>query len=304
MARILYGGSRLDRADSLRRDETRLAALLAGPTARVVPYWRGAARIEAGRLAWATGQPGRHIVESSRQVAFLGLEGDIAWFGADLSHVEADESGPELPIAGAFAPLRAIAALLPPEEAALLAYLRALMHWHARQRHCGACGAPTRSVLGGQARHCTEGDCRLEHFPRVDPAIIVLVSDGARCLLGRQARWPAGMYSCLAGFVEPGETLEETVAREVREETGVLVDDIRYVASQPWPFPSSLMIGFAARATSTALRVDHAELEDAGWFGRDELLAFPETGRMLPRADSIARHLMDLWLYATRENET
>lgn len=146
-------------------------------------------------------------------------------------------------------------------------------------------------------RRCANPDCGAEMFPRTDPAVIVLVHDGDRCLLGRGAHFPPGMRSVLAGFVEAGESLEQTVAREIREEAGILVDDIRYASSQPWPFPQSLMLGFTARAVTTELAPDPLELEEAGWYGRDELLALPEDGPFrLPRADSIARRLIEDWL--------
>ena len=154
-------------------------------------------------------------------------------------------------------------------EAALLAYARGLMYWHRRHRFCGVCGAATDSRGGGHVRRCRNADEPHEHFPRTDPAVIMLVTHddlegrGPAALLGRQSRWPDGMYSTLAGFVEPGESLEEAVAREVREETGVAVADVRYQASQPWPFPSSLMLGFRARAVTTGIDVDQRELQDA-----------------------------------------
>src|SRR5690606_4413961 len=156
-------------------------------------------------------------------------------------------------------------------DAGLLAYARAMILWRQRHRHCGSCGAATRSESAGHVMKCTNPDCGAEQFPRLDPAVIVLVTDGERALLGRQASWPAGRYSTVAGFVEPGESLEDAVAREVREETGVEVDAVDYHSSQPWPFPSSLMLGFTAHASRTdILRVDD-ELEDVRWWTRAEI---------------------------------
>src|SRR5262249_4560440 len=153
----------------------------------------------------------------------------------------------------------------------LLAYARGLMHWHARHGFCGVCGSRTESASAGHVRKCTNPDCGASHFPRTDPAVIMLVHDGDKALLGRQKVWPQGMYSTLAGFVEPGESLEETVRREVYEETGIAVGEVVYHSSQPWPFPASLMIGFHAEARSRTINRVDSELEDAGWFSRAEL---------------------------------
>ncbi|MDH3660388.1 MAG: NAD(+) diphosphatase, partial [Alphaproteobacteria bacterium] len=178
------------------------------------------------------------------------------------------------------------------------AYSRALVFWHQRHRFCGACGSETRPAHGGHVRKCSR--CGTHHFPRSDPAVIVLVTHGAgadeRCLLGRSPRFIPGMYSTLAGFVEPGESLEETVSREIREEAGVELADIAYCSSQPWPFPASLMLGFRARALDDHLMVDREELEDARWFTRDELLDPKHRPIKLPNRDSIARHLIEDWL--------
>ncbi len=170
-----------------------------------------------------------------------------------------------------FEDLRLVASLLPADEAGLLGYARAMVTWRRRHRYCGTCGAKTVPAKGGHVLVCTNPACRHEQFPRIDPAIIVLVSDAERALLGRQAAWPAGRYSTIAGFVEPGESLEDAVAREVLEETGVTVDRIEYHSSQPWPFPSSLMLGFTARALTREIRLEDKELEDARWFTRADL---------------------------------
>jgi len=159
------------------------------------------------------------------------------------------------------------------------------------------CGNPTRAEEAGHVRRCTNADCDATHFPRTDPAVIMLVHDGERCLLGRQKAWPQGMHSTLAGFVEPGESLEEAVAREVYEETKVTLDEITYHSSQPWPFPASLMLGFHARARTTAIEVDHSELEDARWYEKSWLLGHKDNDDFrLPRRDSIARRLLEDWL--------
>jgi NAD+ diphosphatase len=217
---------------------------------------------------------------------FLGERDGAAWFALDL--------GDRPPDVGRLVELRAVALLLPADDAATLAYARALIHWHRGHRFCGCCGGPTKSAQGGHARHCPT--CGHDTFPRTDPAVIVLVTHGERCLLGRSARFPPGMYSTLAGFVEPGESLEQTLRREVFEEVGVEIDDLAYRASQPWPFPQSLMLGFRAAARATTLSLDAEEIEDARWLSRDEL-ADPERRPVrLPNRDSIARFLIEEWL--------
>ena len=201
--------------------------------------------------------------------------------------------GAEPPSGMRFEELRPLSALLPAEEAGLLAYARALAVWRTRAHHCGVCGAPTTAIRAGHCLTCSNPDCAEEYFPRIDPAIIVLVSDGERALLGRQASWPLRRYSTIAGFVEPGESLEDAVAREVAEETGVRVTEARYDSSQPWPFPSSLMLGFRARALpGSEVRVS-GELEDARWFTREQLAA----GEALaPPSHSISWRLISGWL--------
>jgi NAD+ diphosphatase len=223
----------------------------------------------------------------------LGREGESVWFAADLPP---GVPPPEIVASvGEFRELRDLAPLLSAEEGALLCQARGLAHWHRKHRFCGVCGSPTRSAEAGHVRVCTEESCGESHFPRTDPAIIVLVTDGDRCLLGRQAVWPEGRYSTVAGFVEPGESLEEAVAREVAEETGVLVGRVEYHSSQPWPFPASLMLGFTAEAESTAITLDD-ELVDARWFSRSELAEEVERGALrLPGPISIAYRLIEDW---------
>lgn len=296
MEPLLYSGLALDRAAVLRRDPGAVAILSAAPRARLLPYWRGRSLVAEASAVWANGEALSRLIGAGDGVVFLGESEDAAWFTADLSNLPGDpDNGPDLGLPGSFVPLRQVGAALPTEQAALLAYARGILHWHSRHRHCGSCGAPTRAESGGHVRRCTAAECGLEHYPRTDPAIIVLVTDGDRCLLGRQRQWPPGMYSCLAGFVEPGESLEEATAREVQEETGIEIAGLRYQASQPWPFPSSLMVGFMAQAVGGELSVDHHELEDARWFRREEIAAWDGT-YFLPRRDSIARWLVERWL--------
>ncbi len=227
----------------------------------------------------------------------LGLIEDRAYFALDLSAVEAPLAALRPPAPVEFTDLRRVGPLLARQEGSLLAYARGIAYWHSRHRFCGVCGSATLSEEGGHVRRCTNATCDAQHFPRTDPAVIMLVHDGDRCLLGRQRIWPTGMHSTLAGFVEPGESLEEAVAREVFEEAGILVDEVRYHSSQPWPFPASIMLGFHARARSSEIRVDHSELEDARWFERSYLLSHQDDDSFrLPRRDSIARRLIEDWL--------
>ena len=197
--------------------------------------------------------------------------------------------------------LRSIAmgGLLPPDQTAMLAAAKALMHWHARHRFCSNCGAPSEVAVAGWRRDCPV--CKALHFPRTDPVVIMLAVDGDACLLGRQPRFPKGMYSALAGFVEPGETIEAAVRREIHEETAVACRAVQYFASQPWPFPASLMIGCFARAESRSFKVDRVELEDARWFSRDETIALIERrhpdGLTAPTPMAIAHHLLKRWAY-------
>ena len=225
----------------------------------------------------------------------LEIEAPEHLFAVDVSALEADGLG--LPEDDQLVELRQFASLLPAEDANLIATARAMATWHRNHRHCGRCGAPTEVRDAGHLRRCTE--CSFEIFPRTDPAVIMLVHDGGdRCLLGRQASWPPGVYSTLAGFVEPGESLEMAVAREVQEETGVKVTSAHYHSSQPWPFPTSIMLGFWARAdyADGALAQDD-ELEDARWFSRRELPDLMATKEVrLPPPMSIARRLLDDWL--------
>jgi NAD+ diphosphatase len=191
-----------------------------------------------------------------------------------------------------FEELRPLAPLLEQAEASLLAYARAMSFWRARHRFCGVCGARNLPTRAGHVMHCTNDACGADVFPRIDPAIIVLVTDGERALLGRQASWAPGRYSTIAGFVEPGESLEDAVARETLEETGVVVLESRYHSSQPWPFPSSLMLGFMASAAPGSAASGSAELEDARWFSREQIA----TGTpMLPPHTSISYRLIEHW---------
>jgi NAD+ diphosphatase len=288
-----YTGDGFDRATHRRLDADWLGARRADPHSRVLLM----SGLEV--LVSAADQPCAEILTIERlgaplpeEALFLGVEDGAALFAVDLGRAAAPS--------GRFVEVRAVGAWLSTREAGWCAYARALAFWHSRHRYCGVCGGPTVIVQGGHIRRCQT--CDAQHFPRSDPAVIVLVTHchpehGERCLLGRSARFPAGIYSTLAGFVEPGESLEETVRREVYEESGVEVVDMHYRSSQPWPFPASLMLGFRATARSDALRIDPDELVDAGWYTRAQLIDPEQRPVQLPNRDSIARHLIEDWLY-------
>lgn len=294
-----YTGSPLDRAANRRDDEGWIAAALADPRALFVPVWRARSLlvgVEAGRpqAVLLQGRLAHALREAAGDWAFLGLLGELPVFALDLSRLE--DASPLLPSpAHSFTDLRTVAGLLAPGEAAILAHARGLMHWRTRHHFCGVCGGTCTPRSAGTVMVCTQ--CATQHFPRTDPAVIMLVWRGERALLGHNNRFPlVRMYSTLAGFVEPGESFEEAVAREVFEESGVRVGGVTYHSSQPWPFPASIMIGFHAEALSEAITVDATELQDARWFSRAELRDPASVGIQLPRVDSIARRLIEDFL--------
>jgi NAD+ diphosphatase len=297
----IYSGGALDRAGERRSDSEWLTGQLTHPATRLVPVWRSQHLVRRDDAQVRAALPGYASIDWLTALGttplFLGIEEDTSYFALDLTHLDDPTQLPGLSTLGEFAELRDVGPLLPQSDGALLAYARGLIHWHRTHGFCPRCGAPTVSRHGGHVRQCANPDCASEHYPRMDPAIIVLVSCGEHCLLGRQARWRPGMFSTLAGFVEPGESLEEAVAREVMEESGVAVSQVSYHSSQPWPFPSSLMLGFMAETPSVApLRIDETELETAEWFTRADIAGFSEHGRSLPNRDSIARRLIDEWI--------
>jgi NAD+ diphosphatase len=309
--RIAYCAAGLDRAGAHRGDPERLDALLAAPGARIIPFWQDHCLVAAGRPVELPGSP---PVAPADRPAFpdgtpapppsvvpmagpvlLGLDGTgAALFAVDLSTLPRAEA---LALAGADAAvdLRQLFPSLDHTEAAVLAHARGLLHWHRRQRYCGACGGVTHSSQGGASRTCP--GCGTPHFPRIEPAVIVLVESAgppARCLLGRHRAAPPGSFATLAGFVEVGESLEDAVRREVAEEAGVRVGPVSYRGSQAWPFPAGLMVGFRARATDDRIRVDQDELLEARWFTRAQLRDL--LAQRPPRPDSIERHLLLDWL--------
>ena len=298
-----YAGGTFDRAAPRRKDAAWVAGLIEAAESRFVATWRGRSLVLAGNDAMPrAAYLGRDQIGAIPcEPVLLGIVEERAVFAVDVSACDAPLEALANGVALEFTDLRRVGPLLPRQEGALLAYARGIAYWHERHRYCGVCGAPTRSEEGGHVRRCTDAACGTTHFPRTDPAVIMLVHDGERCLLGRKPEWPKGMHSTLAGFVEPGESLEEAVAREVFEETGIRVADVTYHSSQPWPFPASLMLGFHARALSTAITVDPEELEHAAWYERRYMLEHEDDDTLrLPRRDSIARRLVEDWLRRPR----
>ena len=272
-----------------------MAAALASPTSRVIPLWRDKCLVAAGHVA-SVAWPPAGVAEPA---VFLGCDDAVAVFAVDLSALEFATA---LDIAGATdaVEIRALVATLSPAEASTIAYARGLLHWHRHQRFCGACGAPAEVRDAGHLRACGNDACGRLLFPRIEPAVIMLVESASgpdRCLLGRHRG--AASFSTLAGFVEIGESLEDAVRREVFEEAGVRVGDVAYQASQAWPFPSGIMIGFRARALDDAIAVDRDELDDAQWFTRAQVEAQIQAVRAAGRQpDSIGSFLVESWMRA------
>lgn len=286
---VSFSGSRLDRADHIRQSPEAISALMTHRARLLMLEGLDPVIGDDGALAWGS------LADASAdaELVFLGLDGDRGCFAA-------------VPAAGSTAPANPrmwqAMASLPHEDLATYGGARSMVDWHARHRFCARCGGPTRLAKGGWQRNCDA--CQAEHFPRVDPVTIMLVQHEDNLLLGRQPRFPAGNFSALAGFVEPGETIEEAVAREVFEEAGVRARDITYVMSQPWPFPSSLMIGCLAHTDDPALTIDTNELDDARWFTRAEVEEAMQAAKSGGRGEAfgapprfaVAHHLLNWWV--------
>lgn len=310
---VTFGAGQLNRASDLRNDNARLRSLV--PGARILPVWRGKPMTDQKarddiRLAFLDAD---HSIIRNRQnrLVFLGLDGDQPIFALDISDWQPDsdtpdptvfldqsvQHHPDTPPTNGFAELRGIMALLTPLEAEIAATARSILEWHRIHGFCANCGAESQPVQGGWQRNCP--DCGRMHFPRTDPVVIMLITHGNAVLLGRGAQWPQGMYSLLAGFMEPGETIEAATRREVFEETSVQVGPVTYLASQPWPYPSSLMVGTRGEAKTTEIKIDTNELEDALWLTREELLDVfaGQNPKIFPaRKGSIAQFLLSNWL--------
>jgi NAD+ diphosphatase len=285
----VFAGPHVDRLKLANADA--VASAISGGLARLIPVWKSRCPVVREPSPAAFLLPIDSGPFAGIELDELVLLGDYRGLAVFTTEVEATQP-PELGGGAEFADLRTAAALLPHEDAGLVAYARAMISFRHRHRFCGSCGAETLPRRNGRVMVCTRPGCETEFFPRVDPAVIVLVTDGERALLGRQPGWPAGRYSTIAGFVEPGESLEDAVRREVLEETGVETGAMSYQSSQPWPFPRSLMLGFRAEARTTEIQIGDAELEDARWFHSEEL----KGGSMLPFPQSIAYRLIQEWM--------
>lgn len=291
-----FAGNPLDRASERRRDNAWVGSLLADPAARFLPLYalRPATRgADAPVLDWQPIEAWREAIERGATLVLLGIGEGRPFFAIDAGAAPGEREPFDA---------RTLAPLLPAGEAAILAEARSLIDWHARHRFCAQCGSPTRVTAAGWVRRCPE--CKASHYPRSDPVAIMLAVRGERALLGRNRRRPGNRFSCLAGFMEPGETLEEAVRREVHEEAGVRVGRVRYLACQPWPFPSSLMMGFLCEALTEDITVDPEELAEARWFSREEIRAMvaraasgPDDPSQvsLPGPVAIAHHICRRW---------
>lgn len=306
---ISFAGSPLDRASALRTDTRLIAQMLRGRGAMIVPLWQLKAFVHLARdegdplsaafLPW----PALEALNLSEPtIVFLGMKGEVPYFAADVSALEEPEVNGPLAGLGRFVEMWTAAASFAAEDIAILGQAKALIDWHARHKFCARCGTPTTLADSGYRRKCA--GCGADHFPRTDPVVIMLAARGEHGLLGRAARFPPNMFSTLAGFIEPGESIEEAVAREVKEESGIVVGAVRYVATQPWPFPSSLMIGCLAEALTEEIEIDGTELAEARWFSRAEIKAAierPEGTDVLrvPPPFAIAHQLMRVWVQTT-----
>src|SRR6516162_2140025 len=295
-----FAGNPLDRVSERRRDNAWIASLLEEQETRLIPLRDLKPSIRNGHemaLDWQPVGPWREVIAAGATLAFLGIAEGRAHFALDVTGTDQSPDPATENI-----DVRTLAPLIAGAEAAILAEARSVVDWHARHRFCAQCGTPSEVASAGWARHCPS--CRAHHFPRVDPVVIMLVVGGERALLGRGRRRPGARFSCLAGFMEPGETLEDAVRREVREESGIRCGRVRYLASQPWPFPSTLMIGFLAEALTEEITVDPEELAEARWFTRDEIremVARAAAGvddparASLPAPVAIAHHICRRW---------
>lgn len=285
-----------DRAVEKRADTDWFQASLRNPTTRLHVVWQGRTLVrheDHAVLNMLDAATYNDLIASARSVVLLGCDAEAAHVAIDLSQQ------PEGVVTslGQAVDLRSIGPLLPARDASLAALARGMAYWHERHQFCGICGGPTVSEQAGYQRRCANPSCNALFFPRIDPAVIMRIEHKDRLLLGRQASWPPGMHSVLAGFVELGESLEDTVRRETFEEVGIRVGAVRYFGSQPWPFPSSLMVGFVAEALDDKLNLNREEIDSAAWFTREQLINSPEDETFkLSRKDSISRALVNDWI--------
>jgi len=301
-SRNFFSALSVDRLSTQRLDEAWIRKQIHDDRSRIVPVWRSRNLLtgdDALRPVLLSATDLEDHPDLEETLVLLGRDGDTVYFAVELP-AENDDAGQRYGEGADFRELREAGPLLGAEDGALLGYARAIIYWHRRHRFCGDCGAPTRSAEAGHIRICSNQNCRQKHFPRTDSAVIVLVTrregDEDVCLLGRQPVWPEGMHSAIAGFVEPGENLEQAVVREVHEETDIAVSRVHYHSSQPWPFPGSIMLGFTAEATSSAITLNDGELEHAAWYTRADMVEALANGTLrVPRRVSIAYRLVEDW---------
>ncbi|MCE9521517.1 MAG: NAD(+) diphosphatase [Alphaproteobacteria bacterium] len=299
----VFANSPLDRAAHLRTNQEWLASAFADKRSLFIPVWKlmpfliknREGKREAG---WVTAELALPLMRPGAVTVFLGLHKDCAHFAIDISGLSDPTADGALAGLGEFADLRMVAEEIDIGDAAILAQAKSIIDWHQRHGFCANCGGQTESAEAGYKRYCET--CNTEHFPRTDPVVIMLALNGDSCLLGRQAKWPNGFYSALAGFIEPGESIEEAVARELQEEAGIKTAEVLFFSTQPWPYPSSLMIGCFARAASTEITIDGNELSDAQWFPRakvrEALLKKGTPELRLPPPLAIAHQLVKSWV--------
>ena len=306
----IFAGNPLDRASERRGDVAWIAEKLEDPQSLAIAVWNGKVLIEDSpppeepvegvpaatvQIAYLRADMAQELAGGQERLLFLGLWKDIAVFAVDLEGGPDPAEGP-LQGLGRFEELRGVAAVMPPPDAGILATAKSMFEWRRKHRWCSACGQPSEVADGGWKRVCPA--CKGEHFPRTDPVTIMLALHDGKCLLGRQAAWPPGMFSALAGFIEPGETIEEGCARELKEEAGLTATGVRYHSSQPWPYPSSLMMGLLADVDSGEARPDQTELEEVRWFTKAEASALIRgelEGVFIPPPLAIAHQLIKAW---------
>lgn len=282
-----FSGGSITRFAELRGETSALEKLWQDPATRFLATWDSRFPLRDDTVLLLQRADIQQL-DSIETRIYLGEFNAAHIFGIELSHdPQVHGISPDW-----FENFRGLMNNLSNDEAALLAYAKGMTEWRKRHRHCGICGAANRSESGGFVMQCSSTSCSGRSFPRIDPAIIVLVTHADKCLLGRQQTWPEGRYSTIAGFVEPGESLEDAVRREVQEETDIKIGAVEYLSSQPWPFPTALMIGFHAQASSTAISLNDNELADAQWYSRDDIAAGTIA---LPPTSSIAFRLIERW---------